>query len=56
LAVSPLQGSYLDRIQPRAPAGFAASALGYPVPRFQRSNSLVDTLSIQLLQATSFRL
>ena len=57
LPASPFQGSHLDWIQPRAPAGFAASALGCPAPRFQRfnsrSNSLVDTLSIQLLQATS---
>jgi hypothetical protein len=34
--VSPLQGSRLGPSQPRAPAGFAASALGFPVPRFQR--------------------
>ena len=42
----------MGRIEPRAPAGLAASALGCPARRFQRSNSLVDTLSTQLLHAT----
>jgi hypothetical protein len=52
-AVSPLQGTHSQLIQPRAPAGFAASALGFAVPRFQRSRE-IGPLWIQPLQATSF--
>ena len=36
-SASPLQGLHLCPIEPRVPAGFAASTLGFTVPRFQRS-------------------